>query len=398
MAQISKLMLKNYKSFRNLEFELKPLNILIGRNGAGKSNLLSFFRLLSNAANGRLADSVRTTGGLSELRWRGGNLNDHIDWEIKFENLKQVDHRAIYYNGSLASKASGFGVRLEEISHDPYPGHDDRYKYLRAYDGYIQFLTAKTNRESDEVEDEKLNLSGDYGYGDQELAITQLRDARRYPLLDEIRYLITDWTIFRGFGENALNNIYTSQSLDIVSPLRLDAEGRNLVSVLYELQTRYVDEQDKLEEILGEAFPEFRRLNLPLTASGKAELQWHDRTGWKFSASQMSDGMLRFLGLATLLLLPNPPSLITIDEPEVGLHPELMPLLAGLMKAASSRTQLIVATHSPLLLNAVDVEDVVVVERENGETHLTRPNQDNLRLWLERYTLGNLWTMGKLDH
>ena len=108
--------------------------------------------------------------------------------------------------------------------------------------------------------------------------------------------------------------------------------------------------------------------------------------------------MLRFLGLATLLLLPDPPPLIAIDEPEVGLHPRLLSLLAALMKQASERTQLVVATHSPQLISAesLDPDDIVLVEMEDGKTKLNRPDPEELRRWLERYTLGNLWVMGKL--
>lgn len=400
MARISRLTLKNYKSFHlQDDFELNNLNILIGRNGTGKSNLISFFRLLCSAANGRLADTIRKAGGLKEIRWRGASAKDPIEWELAFEGLRQIEHPVIYYNSSLALRGNTFGVRSEEISRDPYPGHSTRYRFLGAFDGYPRFLTA---RQTNDNEAEDLESTDDFpGYSDQELFITQLRDPVRYPLLDEIRYLLSDWTIFRGFGENALNNIYDSQSLDVVSPLRLDAEGRNLVSVLYAIfnDPRYGGTQDRLNEVLSEAFPEFKRLAFPLTARGMAELQWSDRDGWQFSASQMSDGMLRFLGLATLLLLPEPPPLIAIDEPEIGLHPELIPLLAGLMKAASKRTQIIVTTHSPQLLNADEIEpdDVVVVERLDRQTSLQRLDSERLRLWLERYTLGSLWMMGKLE-
>ena len=128
-------------------------------------------------------------------------------------------------------------------------------------------------------------------------------------------------------------------------------------------------------------------------------MRWVNKSGWDFPARATSDGMLRFLALATLLLLPEPPSLIAIDEPEIGLHPRLIPRLAELLKDASQRTQIVVATHSPLLLNAeaIQPEDVVVVDLENGETQFKRLDSGDLKMWLERFTLGNLWTMGRLE-
>lgn len=399
MPIIVQVQLNNYKSFRNLDFRLRSLNILIGRNGAGKSNFISFFRMLRDASEGHLADNIRLAGGLNELRWRGSRPSDYVDWEITFQDLEHVTNRLIYYSGSLAAKGNSFSIRQEEIARDPYPGYEDRYKYLGAYDGYPRILSAKPDAEENEIEDVKVSNGNRSGYTDQELIIAQLRDPLRYPLLDEIRRLMTDWSIFRGLGENALDNLYKAQPLDVTEPLRLDPQGRNLVSILHALDndTRYADADENLKEILSAAFEDFSKLDIRTLALGMVGLYWRTKKNWAFPAAQMSDGVLRFLGLATLLLLPDPPSLIAIDEPEIGLHPQMIPLLGGLLKRAAARTQIIVSTHSPLLLNEVEAEDVVTVEVENGITSLTRQDSDRLQIWLDRYTLGNLWTMGKLE-
>jgi predicted ATPase len=392
MARISKLALTNYKSLQNVEFELSNLNILIGRNGSGKSNLLSLFRLLCDGANGHLTSNIAEQGGLGELRWRGGDERDVIQWKLTFEDLQAVE-RTIYYVGDLAARGNSFTIRLEELSTDPFRIGLDLFKYLSASDGRIRILKSK-------VKDEEQDI--DYAYNDQEPVISQIRDPMRYPLLDEIRRLLSDWTVFRGFGENALQNIYGAQSLNVSYPLRLDPQGKNLVSLIMSLnESRYRNTRDSLYEILENAFPDFKQLDLSLVASNAIELRWEskDFPGLAFPARSMSDGMLRFIGLATLLLLPEPPSLIVIDEPELGLHPSLVPLLAGLLKQASERTQVIVTTHSPLLLSGEDIEisDVVLVERREGRTTLERADtRANLDRWLERYTLGQLWTMGKL--
>lgn len=397
MSSISRITLTNYKSFRELDFELRPLNILIGRNGTGKSNLIGFLRMLRDAADGHLADNIRAAGGLKQIRWRGNKEDERIEWKLKFEKLKNNDDPTCFFEGHLAAQANGYTIQLEEISRPPYPKYTNPFKFLSAADGYPRILKSKAMNASEDNLDE----GNGYSYNAQEFVISQLRDPVQYPLLNEIRSLLADWIIFRGFGESALKNIYDSQPLDVILPLRLDIEGKKLVSVLHAVanDSRYNTAQDQLEETLSAGFPEFRKLAFITTAKGTVELQWRNKNGWQFAASEISDGMLRFLGLATLLLLPEPPSLIAIDEPEVGLHPRLLPLLADLLKDASTRTQIIVTTHAPELLNAevIEPEDIVVVERENDETHVERLNTTQLELWLDRYTLGGLWTMGKLE-
>lgn len=401
MAIIQKVKLENYKSFHNLEFDLKPLNVLIGRSGSGKSNFISFFRLLKDAADERLVNSINTLGGINEILWRGGQTNAPLYWQLTFDELTHIDNR-IHYCGEIARRGNSFSIQTEEISRDPNPGFKDGYKFLSASGGSVRFLTRKPSTESGKNLNEENIIdyrSGD-DYNDQQLVIAQIRDPVTYPLPEELRRSIVDWINFRGFGETAIENIYGAQSLDIISPLRLDTEGRNLISVLYTLfnNQQYAPVEKELTNVLRQAFNDYRRLIFPLVASGKVELQWVDQQGFTFPARSLSDGMIRFLGLATLLLLPDPPSLITIDEPEIGLHPELIPLLVGLLKSASQRTQIIVATHSPLFLNELEPEDVVVVENRQGQTTFDRLDSGSLHLWLERYTLGNLWTMGKLEH
>jgi predicted ATPase len=162
---------------------------------------------------------------------------------------------------------------------------------------------------------------------------------------------------------------------------------------------------EKLKQQTELTFPDFKELYMPLAGEGTVSFQWSSKDFplKPIGASQLSDGILRFLGLAAILLqanLPEPPALIAIDEPEIGLHPKLLPYLGGLLKQASERTQIIVSTHSPQLLNseAIELQDIVLVERHNGETVMKRADsQQGLARWLDRYTLGQLWTMGRLE-
>lgn len=396
MVKIQRIKLKNYKSLQDFDFEFRDLNILIGSNGSGKSNFLSFFRTLQRAANENLTSEINHIGGFNDIRWKGAKSADIVSWHITFDELKEAD--SIHYITEIGARGTGFSITKEEISYPPKHGYTDGYKLLGAYNGTIRFLYAKQSNA--EVDNNNSQPNVESNYNDNELALAQIRDPINFPLFAELRQAISDWTIFRGFGENAIQYIHEAQSLENVIPLRINPEGRNLISVLYALanETSYIDTQAELEDILVEAFPEFRKLMFPAPAAGKVELKWLNKNNWDFTARSISDGMLRFLGLATLLLLPNPPALIAIDEPEVGLHPKLIPVLSALLKSASKRTQVIVATHSPQLLSAeaIEPEDVVIVEKEDGQTKMERLEEQKLSIWLQRYSLGTLWMMNKL--
>lgn len=387
---IERLLLKNYRSIAEADVVMRPLNILIGPNGAGKSNFLSFFRLLRDGANGKLQEAINGNdlGGFPQLRHYGASSSGTIDWTLTFQPNDSTDK--LYYSGKLASRGvNGYSVRLEELERDPYPGYENRFKYLNVSDGRVRILKVS------ETEDEP-----PYDESDQELLIAQVRNRIRYPVLSEVRQYIADWQIFRGFGTDALEAIRTAQIFDLVEPFRLAPSGQNLVSILQALanQPQYEVVYNDLQEILQSVFDDLVKLDTPVVAGSRGTLNYRSRHfKTAIPASAMSDGQLRFLGLVLLLLLPNPPSLITIDEPEIGLHPEMLSILAELMQQAAEHTQLIVTTHSPQLIDAAQPEDILVVQREEGRTTLERLDTDGLNQWLERYTLGKLWTMGKLE-
>jgi predicted ATPase len=182
--------------------------------------------------------------------------------------------------------------------------------------------------------------------------------------------------------------------------LRLDPSGNNLVSVLHQLanEPRYDAINERLINVFQIVFPDFLKFDIPISAGGTGSLSYRSRyLNKSVPALSMSDGQLRFLGLVTLLLLPNPPSLIAIDEPEIGLHPQMLDILVELLCEASERTQLIISTHSTRLLDFAQPEEVIVVDQNEGETTFERVDIEKLQVWLDRYKLGTLWTMGKLD-
>jgi predicted ATPase len=381
---IEQIALRNYKSILDAEIELGQLNVLIGRNGSGKSNFLSFFHLLNQGAHGHLSDTINTMGGISEvIHYKA----DTFEWELTFKELGGMS--PVYYRGKIKRRGTFYyNILFEELEHLPYLSHSTRSKFLTFADGRVRVLSAV----QDEKDEERDDVS------DQELFITQLRDRRRYPMLFELETVLKNWQHFRGFGSDALDTIRSSQNFRSVEPLKLEADGSNLISILQQLanQPQYQEVSDKLNQLFRVTFSDFAKFDIPIDASNKGSLNYrsHDFSAG-IPAISMSDGQLRFLGLILLLLLPNS-SLIPLDEPEIGLHPQMLAILAEALEHASQHTQIIISTHSPQLIDALKPENIILVDREEGNTSFRRPDAEQLQRWLERYTLGRLWTMGRL--
>jgi predicted ATPase len=385
---ITQLYLKNFKSIGEVNLALRPLNVLIGRNAAGKSNLLSFFSLLREAANANLNQALNRMGGIGQVAHYNAS---EFEWAITFDSFESSLNSTVTYVGKVAARLNGYRLRFESLERPPYEGYETPYRFMDVRDGRIRLLTQLKGAGNEEQNFEE---------SDQELVIAQIRDRVRYPALYEVRATLADWSIFRGFGSEALETIRKPQLLNVVEPPRLDASGANLISVLQQLanQPQYDDHYAALMEVLQAAFDDLERFDIPIVAGGMGALNYRSRhfRNAVIPALNMSDGQLRFLGLALLLTAPNPPPLIAIDEPELGLHPHLLGLLAELLREAAKHTQIIVTTHAPQLVNALQPEDILLVERETAYTTLTRPDGERLAKWLERYTLGELWTMGRL--
>ncbi|MDX1992415.1 MAG: AAA family ATPase [bacterium] len=393
---IERIKLKNFRSIQGLDLELKSLNVLIGRNGSGKSNFLSFFHLLGEGARGRLNRTiVNELRGFEFLRFLNADTWENISWDVTFSSDPVSSrYEPLFYEGELSPRGvAGYNIQSEIISRPPYPDkhHLGPYKYLEVRDGTVTKLKARPNEDSESREDEVAKFEG----LDQELAVAEIRNPTRYPSIDEVYRRLREWTVFRGFGERELSQVRGPQTLNVVNPLQLDPDGSNLVSILYELtnQPQYEEIYNRLNEIIQAVFEDFSKFDLPLVAGAQASLSFRSRNFKKsIPALFMSDGQLRFLGLIVLLLLPSPPKLLLIDEPEIGMHPKMITIFAEVLKSAAQRTQIIVSTHSPQLIDALSPDDLLVVDRENGATVINRPDQERLARWLERYSTGYLWT------
>lgn len=353
---------KGFKSIRSIEkLELKPINILIGPNGSGKSNLLEVFAFLHAIREGRLQNYVIEAGGAEKVLYFGSKETERIEIEISF--LKEVNQ---------------YSLTLRPSNDDSlYPADEtvsfwDKEHYPRPYQESLF----------------SLGNSKEAGISDSRLARTQ----------SWVRARLGGWRRYQVHDTSSSSPLRKTANINDNEFLRHD--GANLAAFLHLLQERYPDSFEVIRQTIQRVAPFFNDFNLsPLALNPESiKLQWkHKNSDQYFDAASFSDGTLRFIFLATLFLQPPSlrPSVILIDEPELGLHPYAVELLASLIRQASKRTQVIAATQSSLLLDQFDPEDILVANRVEGATTIERLRLEPLADWLKEYSLGQLWEKGE---
>lgn len=352
MAQLRSLTLRGYKSIRALEdFELRSLNVLIGANGAGKSNLISLFEMLAALVEQRLQTYVQENDGPDALLFGTRKRTQQLDAEFYFAS-----------NGyRLTLKPSG--ERLFFAREEAWHPVDTSYSL---------------------------------GTGHYEARLPEVQDDTFKPY---VLPAIESWRVYH-FHDTS-REAHVRQAQPVRDNLRLKADAGNLAPFLRLLRERHTKEYERIVETVRMVAPFFGDFvyRHPFQLHGepgeRVELEWfeaHDPdTPW--GPRQLSDGTLRFICLATLLLQPPQfqPDTILIDEPELGMHPYALGVLAALFRQASAERQLIVSTQSVDLVNELEPEDVVVVSRREGASVFERLDADRLHDWLEDYSLGELW-------
>lgn len=335
---------------------LRQINILIGPNGSGKSNFIEVFTFLNILRNRGLRTYVRSWGGADNLLHFGPKTTDQITIELSFEE-------ELYQ----------YRIRIS-------PDHSDN---LFVVSEVIQIWGETGNGKPHNVflgnVDGEAEIGSYYGTSKQaRLVSDQLDKLRSYHFHD------TGWS-------SPMNKTAT-----ISDDHLLHIDGSNLAAVLYRLQTAYQQTFVDILTAVRIVAPFFGEFVLRPEELNKntIRLKWkHQGSNAQFEISSLSDGTLRFIAIATLLLLPEAlrPPIIIIDEPELGLHPVAINLLAELVKIASLETQIILATQSPALLDYFEPEDVLVADRKHGATTISRLDSEELEEWLEDYSLGQLW-------
>ncbi len=354
MASLDKIKIRGFKSIRKLELDLKPLNVLIGANGAGKSNFLSIFELLHNLANGRLQLYVGESGGAEPLLHFGSKRTKRISLSISFASINTLPL---------------------EYSCDLVPSADDS-------------LIFEFERETGHVSKGIAFATLEKGY--KETKLIEEKRVQTFP--KAILPILENLKVYHFHDTSVSAGIKKKCKIDDNMYLRTD--GSNLAAYLYMLQKPSPQHYDNIIGTIRLAAPFFDDFQLrpdPLN-NDRIKLEWREKgSDAYFDASSLSDGTLRFMCLATLLLQPNVPDTVIIDEPELGLHPYAIALLADMLRSASTRIQVIVSTQSVTLVNQFAPEDVIVVERDKSQSVFKRPTAKEISSWLEDYGVGDLW-------
>lgn len=354
---IDRITIKGFKSIREInEFPLNKLNVLIGANGAGKTNFISYFTMLREMVEGRLQSWTAKQGSADRI--------------VSF-GIKETQRVAAFVK---------FGVNGYKFILEP------------AVDGSFTFLEESLYFEG--VFYPKPNWD-DLGSGHSEAKIKEkFEQLKAGSIADYCYSSISSWQIYHFHDTSDTSGVKRLGSLHDNEQLRQDAS--NLAAYLCQLREKHGSVYEQIRKTVRLAIPFFDDFVLKPTALPSGEelirLMWRQKdSDYPFWPSQLSDGSIRFICLATALLQPNPPSTIIIDEPELGLHPYAISLLASLLKSASLRTQVIVSTQSVPLVNHFSIDDLIIVERDEGNSTFKRYNEADYLNWLEEYSVGELW-------
>lgn len=355
-AGLRTISIRGFKSIAELEeLELRRLNVLIGANGAGKTNFVDFFRLLRAIADESLQKFLHQHGGVDSFFFLGPRHTRAITAELSFGQNR--------YAFTLEPTADGEALLAEERT--MYEG------------GGTWSVISQGVRES---------------------VLETLKDAKSrwgdYPGVEHYVYAaVSSWIVYHFHDTSMLAPMRRDQPVRDRKRLRPDAA--NIAAFLLHLAEESPGSYGLIRDAIRLIAPYFDDFLLEPEAKGNGEvvrLEWHQKgSDFPFQPHQLSDGTLRFMCLATALLQPKPPETIVIDEPELGLHPYAITLLAELVKAASERTQVILSTQSPTLLDHFEPGDIIVVRREENASVFERLEEPALSDWLDEYSVGELW-------
>ncbi len=351
MSSVRSLSITGYKSIRDLkEFKLNALNVLIGSNGAGKSNFINLFRLLNEMYEQQLQLYVQKQGGPDALLHFGRRNTERLHAEFYFANNG--------YKFDLVPTADNRLVFEKEIS----------------WFGGVYFSSTK---------------SAVLGAGHDESKLKEAKDSYS----PYVRSSVSNWRVYHFHDTSETAKV--KQKNPSNDNLRLKVDAANLAAYLRMLKEKHESEYQRIVETIRLVAPYFGDFVHRPGDQEYLELEWAQkgRSDTPLKAHMLSDGSLRFICLATLLLQPVKllPDTILIDEPELGLHPYAISVLADIFKQVAEDRQLIVSTQSVELINELSPEDIVVVDQEDGASTFKRFKEEELSGWLEEYAMGEIW-------
>lgn len=349
---INRIEIENFKSIREMNLELEPINILIGANGAGKSNFIGFFKMLKNIYDQNLQNYVAEEAGADNILYFGLKCSDYLKGLIEFNKVNR------YYFLLNSNEEGRLYFNFE------------RTQFNKSIYGHASW-------------DDKLL---ERGINESILKTTQ------YGRYEFIKAYMTSFKVFHFHDTSKTAKI--KQTCNISDNQFLREDGANLAAFLYAMQHNHSKDFKRIEMVIRSVAPYFERFDLKADRINQEgiRLEWKEKgSDAYFNAKHLSDGTLRFIALTTLLLQPEAPQVIIIDEPELGLHPFAINKLAGLIKKASVNTQIIISTQSVNLVDNFEPEDIITVDREDGQSVFRRQSSETLKDWLTDYSISDLW-------
>ncbi len=352
LGRLNSLQINGYKSIKSLDLELKPLNVIIGANGVGKSNFIGFFKFMKKIVDKDLQFYVAEQGGANKILHFGIKKTDALQFSLDFPPNQ--------YSCSLV------------------PNNDDRFIFKEEI---VYF------KDEDELKEEKLAKGGEL-----ESKLPNLTRFYFHSISGHIIKNLKDWKVYHFHDTSKTAKV--KQTCNINDCETLASDGANLSAFLFCVKEYNPKSYRQIVKTIQRVAPFFHDFILTPEHHNQdtIKLKWkHKGIDEYFDANDLSDGTLRFMLLTTLLLQPNLPTIILLDEPELGLHPFALKLLASMFRKVSRKTQIIASTQSVTLADEFDIEDLIVVDRVDNHSEFKRLNAKDYKQWLEEYSLGDIW-------
>ena len=377
---IKSVEIQNFKSIKNSgKIELGNINVLVGANGSGKSNFIEFFNFLKNIAYEKLFGYTRQNkslekDGVDNILHFGKKKSNHLSGKISFycDNDSYCVGNTVLENNGIKEDIYIFDLLLDK---------DNKFVFNREEGFCIKKDGSSNNYQID------FNMKS----GTETSLRTESNDYNNEKRNKYILAYINLLKIYH-FNDTSITSNMKSSSIINKNQLFLKEDGSDIASFVYNFSKEYPKDFKRLEYVIKSVAPFFEKFYL-IPEEDEIYLRWmeNDENSTIFPIGCLSDGTLRFICLASILLCPLKPMTIFLDEPELGLHPFAIAKLAGLIRVASKDSQIILSTQSADLINEFSADDIIIVERKDNETIFKRQSEKNLENWIKDYSMGEIW-------
>ena len=381
--RIEKIRIDGFRKLFHFELTMSNFMVMVGANGVGKSTVLDVFSILSAMAAGRMNEKLNDFGGVAATLTRGKCESISFCVDMAVPNYNPLE-----YSIAIRPTGNGYAISSETLSQTRDNKTDKGpFLHIDSHNNDIRYFEPDAGGHG-----RLIRLTWDHN--PLESSLSQVPKMFRQP--ESLRRILSTAAHYHVLDVGERAPVKLPQA---VKPATMPGNnGEDLIPYLYSLRESEPARFQAILDTLHAGFPDFESLSFPVVASGMLTLAWKSKTfAQPFYANELSEGTLRFLWLASLLQCPALPMLTMIDEPEVSLHPELISLLVDLMREASDRTQLLIATHSDSLVRFLRPEEIFTMDvDEQGFTAARRADAMDIEAWLDEYSMDEIWKMGRI--